>query len=277
MLGASRLAGRLTRLLVTATLLGGGFGIERAYAGSIGFRIDTDVDTGAGLSVRVALTQTGDEAAIDVAPAVEFLDERRSGEPLARFQPNQSHVWDIRLRDQPLAPGSYAVVVRVRYSDTNGYPFEITSVAPATPGGKAGPRITGAFVVPGVPVGGDIEGKLNLKRPEGRSGTFEGVLISPRGLSLTPARFPIAFDHAGNATVDLSLQNDKLLAGTSVNLFALVSGDQGGYHQTDTLRGTIRIVPAKSPLSATTFYRAAGAAAGLLLVLELIGLRRREA
>lgn len=277
MLGASRLPGRLTRLFFTATLLGAVFPIDPAHAGSIGFRVDTDVDTRAGLSVKITLTQTGDEAASDVVPTVEFLDQHMSGDPIARFQPNQSHVWEIRLRDQPLTPGAYAVVVRVRYADANGYPFEITSVAPATPGGKAGPRVTGAFVVSGVPVGGNAEGKLNLKRPQGRSGVFEGTLISPRGLRLTPARFPIVFDENGNATIEVSLHNDKLLAGTSVNLFALVSGDQAGVHQTDTVRGTIRVVAALSALSAMTFYRAAAAAAGLLVVLELIGLRRREA
>lgn len=274
---ASRLAGRLTRLLLTATLLSGAFGIEQVHAGSIGFRIDTDVDTRGGLSVKITLTQTGDEAASDVAPTVEFLDERKSGETLAKFQPDESHIWELRLRDQPLAPGAYAVVVRVHYSDANGYPFEITSVAPATAGGNAAPRVTGAFVVSKVPVGGNSEGTLNLKRPKGRSGAFEGRLISPRGLSLTPARFPIDFGHDGNATIGVSLHNDKLLAGTSVNLFALISSDHAGIHQTDTVRGTIRVVAAESVLSATTFYRAAAAVAGLLVILELIGLRRREA
>jgi len=262
MLGASRLPGRLTRL--------------SCAAGSIGFRVDTDVDTRDGLSVKVTLTQTGDEAANDVTPTIEFLGKQTTGEPIAKFQPSQDHVWEIRLRDQPLTPGSYAVVVRVRYSDANGYPFEITSLAPATPGGKAGARVSGAFVIPKVPVDGDADGTLSLKKPKGRSGPFEGVLISPHGLHLTPEHFPVDFDQEGNASIDLSLNNDKLLAGTSVNVFALVSSDQDGFHQTDTVRGTIHIVAAESLLSGTTFYRAAAAAAALLVVLELIGALRRR-
>lgn len=277
MLGASRLLGRLTCLLFTPMLLGAVVGIGPAQAGSIGFRVDTDVDSQSGLSVKVTLTQTGDEAACDVAPTVEFLDERQSGDPIAKLEPKASRTWEMRLRDRPLTPGAYVVVVRVRYADANGYPFEITSVAPVTAGGKAGARITGTFALAKIPVDGDAEGKLSLQRPKGRSGTFEGVLVSPRGLRVEPASFPIEFDSDGKATIDISMENDKLLAGTSVNLFALVSNDQFGVHQTDTVRGTVRVVARENVLSAHTFYWAAAAAAGLLIVLELISRRRREA
>jgi len=278
MFGASRPAGKPTRLCSTVALLWIVSGTATAEAGSIGFRVDTDIDTTVGLSVKVTLTQTGNEAASDVAATVEFLDRATTGSPVARFDPGQNHVWEMRLRDEPLPPGAYAVVVRVRYSDANGYPFEITSVAPAVTGGNSGPRVTGAFVLPKVPANGDADGTLELKKPEnGRSGPFEGVLVAPRGLRMTPARFPIEFDHDGKATIKVSLENDKLLAGTSVNLFALISNDQFGVHQTDTVRGTLRVIPAESLLSAATFYRAAAAVAGLLVVLELFGVRRRGA
>jgi len=276
MVHAARSLRHRAPLLVAAAGFFALSGVVQAHAGTIGFRVDSEVDTGSGLSVKITATHTGNEAAIDVAPEVEFLDARQSGEPVARFQPNENHVWQMRLRDKPLVPGAYVVVVRLRYSDTNGYPFEVTSVAPATPAAKAGPRVTGKFALPQIAAGGDAAGVLELKRPQGRSGNFEGMLVSPRGLRMEQQRFPIEFDAEGNATIDISMENEKLLAGTTVNVFALVTNDQFGFHQTDTVRGTVRVVEAQSNVSTRSFYLAAAAVAALLVVLELIGLRRRR-
>jgi hypothetical protein len=248
---------------------------QATLAGSIGFRIDTEVKSGPGVDAKVTLTHTGDEAASDVNVRVEMLDRSADGTALAKVLPGKSQTWDLHLFDQ-IENGAYVIVVRASYADANGYPFEVVSTAPATVGGKAEPRVTGSLHPPKLTVDGSGTARLTLKKPLAREGAFEVRLIGPGGLEIQPERVAVDFDAKGEASAAFKMRNRKLLPGTSVNVYALVTGTGPNARQTDIVRGTVRIGAAVPRWTYEFFYQAAGAVALLLLLLELVAWRRKS-
>jgi hypothetical protein len=241
-----------------------------ALAGTIGFRIDAEVRAGERIEVKVTATHTGDEAATEVQPEISLFDRVEIGEKLPTLAAGANRVWQMTLPGPPMPKGAYTVVIRLKYADLNGYPFEALSTVQALVSAKAGSKVSGAFRLPKLPPKGSSKATLALRRPQARSSsTFEGSVVAPSGVEIAPATFPITFDAAGNASVELSVSNKKLLPGTSVNLFALVTGDDNGLKQTDTIRGTLSIGAAEKKVSKVTFYGAAGAVAALWALLEI--------
>jgi hypothetical protein len=237
------------------------------HAGTIGFRTDAEVSTGAGVDAKVTLTHTGDEVADDVSVSAQLLDRTMDGASVDSIAPGKSQVWNFHLFDE-IPKGSYAIVLRTRYSDTNGYPFEVISSAVANVSVKPAARIFGNIDVPRLDVDGEVTATLTAKRPPERSGSFEARLVAPSGLQVTPERLPLVFDESGKATAEFRVRNLKLLTGTTVNIFGFVEGRHDGAPQVDTLRGNVRISTPAPRVNYSMFYQAAAAFLVLLVILE---------
>jgi hypothetical protein len=252
--------------------------IGTAHAGSIGFRTDAEVTAGPGVDVKVTMTHTGDEQADEVRVTAELEGRKIDGELVQKMQPGESRVWNFHLFDE-LARGVYAIVLRARYADTNGYPFEVVSIANVTNGVKAGQRIFGSLEVPSISVNGDGVASIVAKKPPERSGEYEAELVVPSGLETKPARIKLAFNEQGRATASFRLKNLKLLNGTNVNIYAFIRGTHENFPQVDTIRGNVRISAARSRVGPPKFYETAAVLFALLVILEGIAWatgRRRE-
>jgi hypothetical protein len=238
-----------------------------AAAGTIGFRTDAEVTAGPGVDAKITITHTGDEAASGVGVRAELLGRSVDGEEVPSIPPGGTHVWNLHLSDE-VPRGAYAILLRTRYMDDNGYPFEVLGSAMAAVGVKAAPRVFGSIDVPRVPVDGTVTATVTAKKPAARSGTYEATLAVPEGLEASPSKVLLEFDSSGKAKAQFQLRNRRLLAGTSVNVFAIVRGVDGGFPQDDTIRGTVTVGAAVVRITADMFYKAAAALAGLLVVLE---------
>lgn len=238
-----------------------------ARAGTIGFRTDAKVTSGPGIDAEITLTHTGDEVADDVSVQAELLDRTVGGAPVDSMRPGQSEVWKLHLFDT-LPRGVYSIVLRTRYADANGYPLEVVSLASSTLGVQPGPRIFGSLLVPRLTPDGEAVATLTAKRPPARDGAYEAQVVAPSGLEVEPKRVALDFDSSGKATAEFRVRNLKLLAGTSVNIFALITGAHDGFPQTDTIRGGVRITTPPPRLTSPMFYQLAGALFALLVILE---------
>jgi hypothetical protein len=249
-----------------------------ANAGSIGFRTDAEVKSAPGIDAKVTMTHTGDEQADEVSVTAELEGKSVEGEKLPLMKPGESHVWNFHLFDE-LARGVYAIVLRARYADTNGYAFEVVSIANATNGVKGGQRIFGSLEVPAIPNGGDGVATLVAKKPPERSGDYEAEIVVPAGLEAARKRVKLEFNAEGRATASFKIRNAKLLPGTSVNIYAFVHGRHDGFPQTDAIRGTVRVAATPARVGPPKYYQTAAALFALLVVLEGIAWatgRRRE-
>lgn len=239
-----------------------------AAAGTIGFRTDVEVKAGPGVDAKVTMTHTGDEAATGVSVHAELLGRVVDGPEIPRVLPGASQEWNLHLADA--APrGNYAILLRTRYTDDNGYPFEVLSNAAASVGAKPAPRVFGSIDAPRLPVGGEVTAKVLAKKPAERSGDYEMRLVVPDGLEVTPTSVSVRFDESGKGSALFRVRNRRLLAGTSLNIFAVVHGQSDGLVQDDTIRGTISIGAAEVRVTAQMFYRLAGGIAALLALLEI--------
>jgi hypothetical protein len=257
----------ITRATAAAVLSAALLCATSAGAGTIGFRTDAEVRSNPGIDTKVSLTHTGDETASAVMVRAELLDRTIDGETVPSLGPGQSRDWNFHLFDT-IRPGVYVVVLRTRYSDGNGYPFEVVSTATAPVGADAAPKIYGSLVVPRLEVDGSVEAKLTAKRPPQRRGSAKVRIVVPSGLDVDPKEAVLEFDETGRALATFQVRNLKLLAGTSVNIFGLVSSDDAGFPQTDTIRGSVSIGAKPVRVRAPMFYQAAAAAFALLLLLE---------
>ena len=271
---------------ITSTAAAAGFAIASlvfasppdATAGTIGFRTDAEVKAGPGVDVKVTMTHTGDEQADEVSVTAELEGKTIKGEVVPSMRPGEARDWNFHLFDE-LPRGIYSIVLRANYADTNGYPFEVVSIANATNQVKAGPRMFGSLEVPTVSVSGDGVASLVVKRPPERSGDFEAELVLPAGLESKTRRVKLEFNPEGRATASFKIKNQKLLVGTNVNVYAFVRGMHEGFRQVDTIRGTVRVAAAPARMGPPKFYETAAALFALLVVLEGIAWatgRRRE-
>lgn len=254
------LAGIVALLLLSAA--------SPAAAGSIGFRTDVEVRGGAAVDAKVTLTNTGDEPATDISVHADLDGRETSGPSVGTIAPGASHSWDLHLTDAPV-PGVHAIVVKVRYSDANGYPFEVVSVSPLTAGVEPAPRLFGSIDIPRLAGTREETARLTLKRPARRSGDAQVRLVVPSGVIVEPERLEMHFDDAGKATASVRLRNESLLAGTTVNVYALAAADDPGFRQVDVIRGSAHIAASAMRVSKPRFYEAAAAVALLLLALEI--------
>ena len=239
----------------------------RAEAGSIGFRTDAEVKSGPGLDAKVTMTHTGDEAANDVSVLAEINDRALEGEKVASIAPGQNHVWNFHLYDE-IPRGVYAITLRARYADANGYAFETVSLANAPVGVQPAPKLFGSLDAPHLTVGGQATARVTVKKPPQRSGDFDVRLVTPAGVDASPDRVALHFDEAGKAVAEFHLRNRRMLVGTTLNVFAFVSGDDAGFPQIDTIRGSIRVAAAAARVTVPMFYQSAVALLLLLVLLE---------
>jgi hypothetical protein len=261
----------LQRALAAALLgLAAVLGCVDAHAGTIGFRTDAEVKAVPGVDAKITMTHTGDEAAEEVSVSADLDGKVVDGEQLPAMSPNESHVWNFHLADET-PRGVYAIVLRARYSDTNGYPFEVVSLANVNVGVQPATRIFGSLDVPPLAAaGGEGTATLVAKRPPERTGDYEVRLVTPSGIEAPAERVKLQFNPQGRATATFRLKNTKLLTGTTVNIYGFVYGAHDGVPQTDVIRGTVRIASAPTRSSPPKFYRWAAGVFALLLVLEAV-------
>lgn len=245
-----------------------------AEAGSIGFRVDTTVHARDILRLEISLTHTGNEAASDVSPQVEINGQTVDGDVLPVFAPQATQSWTLEFDPSPVPSGIDAAVVRIRYSDLNGYPFEVISIAPVNTGAKATPAVRGNFRVAPIPENGSKRASLTLNAPKGRSGSYNVRVIAPGGLTVGADPTDLELVAGKPTSLSIPLTNKNLLVGTAVNVYAVIRASGGGPAQTDTIQGLVRITAPREILTTALILQVAGILTALLLILEFATPRR---
>jgi len=263
---------RLACLIVGAAILAGG---TPARAGTIGFTITNTVDVAAGITLKLEIVHTGDEAAYSVTPVVEFGDVKRTAERVPKMLPKARQVWTIPVQDTPPGDGSFVLLVRIRYEDANAYPFEVIATAPFDVHAARRRPVTGAFVIPVLDTRDQAQAKLALNAPAERAGQFDVRLSLPSGIAGSPSQETVDLSTKRSARIPLTIRNLNLLPGTTVNVFALITDKGGAAPQTDVVRGTVRIAAPRTAADVNTYTGLLYALAAYFIALQLIGGRRR--
>jgi len=204
-------------------------------AAAVTLRLEAKAEAAA---LRLAATNTGSEAALDVAPEVVYQRQTYQGDGV-RLEPGSSHAWEFPL-PAPAARGTFPATIRVRYADSAGAPRSTPVVAlVSTPGAPASPVRARLTADPLSRVGG---ARLLLENPGPRPVAGRVVFVLPSVLHTEPESQPAEVGADGRSTVPLMLENGGAPAGTTLPLHAVFEYTAEGTHHTVLAETTVTVV-----------------------------------
>ena len=238
-------------------------------------RIQTVVEpiqiTGQSGTANIQIKNTGDEAArmivISAILPEGFSLQENSFPELA---PNQEFKVSAKVLCKTSENGTYAGALLVQYTDTNGYPFSLTSPLPFYLGRGTSPSIALQGEKASLHQHSRTTLRYEVFSREPQSQVMRAWLATPKELAATKAvqilsaapqlRMPVRFDISENGA----------LAGSTYVPVLIVDYSKDGAHYASTFSAPVTILPERSP------YLAAMMAVAVALLLVLVAYARRS-
>jgi hypothetical protein len=239
-----------------------------AASGTIAFQISSTVDHGDKVELQLTIKNNGDETAFAVRPTAVFMGASGKAQDSRNIGVDKDERWDILLQDKAPANGSFVVLLKIAYEDSNGYPFEVLSLAPFSNADGKKRRVSGSLQ------------RVLLDDKEWHDATLTVVYPSEHNSDST-VRIALPSTIQGKNLVHkvkaasgrvvrlgFQLRNDTILPGSNVPIYATVESVVNGFAQTDVIRGSIS-VPVASAASLELPGLAELAALALLIFIAL--------
>lgn len=224
------------------------------------------------LVVTINLVNEGDEDAFSLQATVE-AEGRAVTVPLVhRMAVKEEVETTVHLPIGDVPPGTFQAVVRVGYTDANGYPFSTTTVAAFVKWEGAVSPVVASVRSSDLSLSGDVQ--VQVANVDRHAHDVWVRLVAPREVSVQPAVARLSLGPGARDTVRFEVESDTALPGSAYVVHAILDTDAGGRHASQAASTTIRVL-------APTWSRhrallAVGALAVLpLVVLALLRLGRR--
>ncbi|MFQ5479375.1 MAG: hypothetical protein ACE5E4_12245, partial [Candidatus Binatia bacterium] len=242
-----------------------------AAAGTIGFKIDSTVSTGPGVTLELRVTNTGNEAALSLKPVIVYGEQEIRAAEISRLASGATHTWRVRLDESDPPTGSHIVVTRLGYTDGNAYPFQVLAVAPFNVGQARGSRVSGNFSIPMLEGEGWTRCQLSLHWPNSRTGPHSVRILIPEGIEGRGLRHEV--DPAGRRLTrhSFELRVTTLLPGSNVGIFAIVRGSQGAALLSDQVSGIVRVKPVPAKVAPVSLRDTLLFSLVVFVLLQLLG------
>jgi hypothetical protein len=217
-----------------------------AAAKNISISISPTVELqGETLSVRVKVTNGGDEAAHSVVPVVHFGEHEARGTVRDALGPNQSLEQTLSLPVGKLGPGRWPYQLAIDYADANQYPFQALHVGLLTTGNPPPAKAAVPEVAAGqVDKSGSARVKVKNLAAADRKATV--TMIVPDGLEATKATQELGLAGWEEKSLSFPLVNRTALPGSRYPVFVVVQYDDGDAHQTVLSQGLVDILASQS-------------------------------
>lgn len=211
-------------------------------AGTISLVLATRLVPGpASLRVELDLINRGDEAALNVVPMVEFQGRVGEAPAIAALQPAlaQTVVFELPLTGQTTPKGVWPLLVRLRYTDAAGYPFEAVHVDLARFDESGGPSPL-RVDVPDARVETETSIRVRVDRG-GIDGPIRFGFATPAGVVVTPRVFTL--EPGADSTVALTIATMGATPASRLPLVTMAEYDTADRHHTVTAVSAIDIGP----------------------------------
>ncbi len=229
-----------------AALLALCLAIKPAAAKTISIAITPSAEIlGGVLTVRLSVSNLGDEAAHSVAPALHFRNREARGKGIPSLSPNASLQDTLTLPAADLPPGRWPYRVSVDYTDANQYPFQALQVL-ALPVGNPPPAKVAVLQTKSATVA--TFGSLSVKLKNLAALSFTAVVgvVVPDSLEIIQQIPAVSLSGWEEKTISTQVVNRTALAGSRLPVFVIVEYDDGPTHQTVVSQGLIEIVSRQS-------------------------------
>ena len=216
-----------------------------ARAGSISISITPAVELkDDGLTAKVKVSNTGDEAAQSVLPMLRFRGGEAKGTLKNQLGPNETVEQTLAVPATGLTPGRYPFRLSVDYTDVNQYPFQALQVSTVTVGTPTPAKIAATLQIDQLATNGSVV--VTLKNLMGDARAVTITVHASEGIETPKEPTAITLDAWGTTSATVNVVNRTALAGSRYPLFATAEYDADGVHQTVVGQTTVEIVPPRS-------------------------------
>ncbi len=214
---------------------------DTAMAGTISISIVPVAELKDGdLAVKLRVNNSGDEAALSVAPKLVFRDAEVRGKGTPRLEPGTNVEETLTIPAGQLAEGRWPYRVSVDYTDLNQYPFQALQVQSLVVGNPPPAKVAVARLESdGIAGSGDVRLQLKNLTAEERKTTVH--LLLPEGLETSSPKQEITLDGWEEQEVEVPVTNRTALAGSRYPVFVAVEYEDGDVHQGLVSQGVVAI------------------------------------
>ena len=216
------------------------------------------------LSVKLTVSNRGDEAAQTVVPTLRFLDQQARGQGRSALGPNESMEETLTVPAANLGTGRWPFRVAIDYTDANQYPFQAMHVATVETGSTPPAKVVVQEIqAPALSSSGSFN--VKLKNVSGNPRNVAVGVVVPEG-SRSPARRCRCRSLPGRRRPSpgrSSIARRSPAAGTRSS--SRCEYDDGSTHQTAVAQGIVEIMAPRSFFAQR--QRALWVGAGILVAL----------
>ncbi len=224
------------------------------------------------LNVSVELLNEGDEPAFMLQATVEAEGRSVTVPMLNRLGVGDGAKMAIHLPVGEPGPGSYSAVVRIQYTDANGYAFSTVAVTPFSKWEQTLSPVTATIQSADLASSAGV--RVRVRNVDRRPHEVRLRLVAPRELAVSPAAARLSLPAGARQAVTFDLSSESALPGSAYVVAAIVDSEDQGRHTSTTVSTSVRILA-----PAWSRYRTLAAVGGLavlpLLVVAVLRLRRR--
>lgn len=191
------------------------------------------------LTVKVDITNKGDEPAYNVQVGVDANDRVASTPVKDVLQINETHAVKTTFDMDIQTAGRYPLIVTIDYTDLNQYPFSAISSAYFVYKEDASPRVHGRIHDVSI----SKEGKLvlTLKNLLDTDKKVRVKLAVPRELSVSEPIRDVDLGSKSEKEITFDIKNFSALGGSSYRVFAVTGYEDNNKHFNVTIPGVVKI------------------------------------
>ena len=225
------------------------------------------------LSISAVIANEGDEPAHHVQVFLDAEGHTLTLPPLAEIGPHDQETVKANLPVGALEPGAYTGVLRVSYTDGNGY--ALSTVAFVSLSKRVNPPSPVTVVVRAGDVASSGEVDVHVSNLVRRSTPVRVRLIAPRELTVTPSDARIVLQGGQEESLRFAVRNASALPGSSYAVFAVADTEENGVHTSVAQSDRMSILGSADTPSSS--FLIAALAATPIMVLLFVRLSRRAA
>jgi hypothetical protein len=228
-------------------------------------------------AVSIRVTNTGDESARAVQVEARLGDFTATTPTQEALAAAESHDFVLPLGEMPGTPGAYPVLIKVRYTDANGYPFTALSAVTLS---AAAPDPAPLLTLGMLPVDMISEAPMSmvLRTLAGDETDARVRLFVPDEIRCSPPDARRTLRSGEICTLDFRLSNVAAQPNSRYPVFGIVEWEKEGRHHA-VIRSAVVSVTAPEPLFRRYRWAGIGAVAVLLVVfaaVQFIGIAGRR-
>ena len=216
------------------------------------------------LSVSAVIANEGDEPARAIQVSLETEGHAVTLPSIGDIRPHDQTTVKLSLPVGALDPGSYTGILRVGYTDANGYVLSTVAIVPVSK--RVNPPSPVTVVLRADDVASSSNVNVQVNNVVRKTMPARVRLITPRELTVTPSESHIVLHGGQEESVRFAIRNASALPGSSYAVFAIVDAEENGTH-TSTAQSDRVSVLAAGGASSSSFLIAALALTPLLVLL----------